>query len=475
MKSFKLGNIKAFKETSEIEVKPITLFIGHNSSGKSSLVRFPLVMKQTVEEQIGPILLYGKHMDYGNYEDAVYNHDESHNMYFELKYDIDDFAKICKRLYPPSYLKKFNLLSKVLNEKELTVTVEIGKTEKNRIIKGELEVKHFAINADFVNVLQCDLISGNKYQIIVDGEWECDRQLDFTSFIPDISIERFPNKANEESEDGNNYINRDIRLILRALEQLILNNKQNISYIGPFRSTPERNYRYREASISQIGAFGENTPEVLASYHRRNDEKFFKRLNSWLENHLEINVAIDEIKGGLFRINVIDLKRNCTNNISDVGFGLSQILPIIVQIFMKKEMSIKNRNSRIYGRYDRLNIIEQPELHLHPSAQADLMDLFIEGCKIDRYNKYMIETHSEHLILRLRRRILDGTIDPSDVAIYYVENQDNGLGYSTIHNLNVNVLGDIEGWPDDFFSQDFDEIVKISEEKSKRDRGTLAW
>ena len=131
----------------------------------------------------------------------------------------------------------------------------------------------------------------------------------------------------------------------------------------------------------------------------------------------------------------------------DVGVGISQVLPVIVTALDGK---------------GRLLAIEQPELHLHPRFQAELADLFIQSAKGETAQTLILETHSEHLILRLQRRIREQAkgsatnlplITGDDVAIYHVTQQD---GQTTANRIELDCNGDfIQPWPDDFFEIDF--------------------
>jgi predicted ATPase len=140
-------------------------------------------------------------------------------------------------------------------------------------------------------------------------------------------------------------------------------------------------------------------------------------------------------------------------DITDVGFGISQILPIIVQGFW----SVKNS----------LTMIEQPEIHLHPKMQADLADLFIDITGIEKplYEKnklelpkkhLLIETHSEYLLKRLRRRISEGKISANDVAIYFVEPQKNDNISAKIKEIEISEDGTFD-WPHDFYEGELKE------------------
>jgi predicted ATPase len=125
--------------------------------------------------------------------------------------------------------------------------------------------------------------------------------------------------------------------------------------------------------------------------------------------------------------------------LTDVGFGLSQVLPVIVESFYVKP------NSTV--------VFEQPEIHLHPSVQADLADLFIEAIDTresgqSRSIQFIVESHSEHFLRRLQRRIAEGAVAPEAVAMYFCE---PGKAGATVRRLEIDKFGRIANWPKDFF------------------------
>jgi predicted ATPase len=126
-------------------------------------------------------------------------------------------------------------------------------------------------------------------------------------------------------------------------------------------------------------------------------------------------------------------------DLTDVGFGISQVLPVVVESFYVAPHSTV--------------IIEQPELHLHPRVQSELADLFVAASHASengkrRHTQFLIESHSEHFLQRLQRRIAEGKLPAKDVALYFCEPGSQG---SEIRELSVNLYGDIENWPVDFF------------------------
>ena len=137
--------------------------------------------------------------------------------------------------------------------------------------------------------------------------------------------------------------------------------------------------------------------------------------------------------------------------ITDIGFGVSQVLPVLVQCF--------------YANHGSTVILEQPDIHLHPSAQAGLADLFIAAKKSPGV-QILFESHSEHLLRRLQRRIAEEKVPQEDVALYFCSS--NPDGSSSLSRLEVDQFGNIANWPKDFFGDQFGEIAAMSEAALKR-------
>ncbi|KQL33535.1 hypothetical protein AN960_20905 [Bacillus sp. FJAT-25509] len=479
MYSFRLNNIKSFVDSGSVEIKPITIFIGKNSSGKSSLVRFPIVLKQTIEESISPLLFYGKYIDYGNYEDIVFNHNEKENVSFTLTISLEDIKNTAKqnRFFFEDSIEDFLIFigDEGYDDSKIHVSIEVGRQVTDRRFFGELEIKKYEIKFDEKELFLVTKVDYNNYKTYTKNKLEKEFKVIFDGLTPRILYQNL--NKNEEKEWKENKETTNIRNLLRIVEMYVSSTVANISYIGPFRRIPDRNYRYQEANKLSISSDGSYTSELLASYYRRNDTRFFKRLNDWLADHLHINIEVEDLKGGMYRIVVEDLQTGVKNNIIDVGFGLSQVLPIIVQVLQGNQgrsgLGVINR--RMDKLVKKFTIVEQPELHLHPYAQSNLADLFIMGANISPQNCFIVETHSEHLILRLRRRILEGSISSEKVAIYYVEKDLDDKNGSIVKKLNIESNGDIKDWPADFFDQDYKEIMQINKLKANMDKGDDEW
>jgi len=137
--------------------------------------------------------------------------------------------------------------------------------------------------------------------------------------------------------------------------------------------------------------------------------------------------------------------------ITDVGFGVSQILPVLVLCY--------------YAPVGSTIILEQPEIHLHPSVQAGLADVFIEVITT-RKLQIIVESHSEHLLRRLQRRIAEEELSNNDAALYFC--QLDSEGNSQFISLELDPFGNINNWPEGFFGDEMGELVAMTEAAMKR-------
>jgi len=219
----------------------------------------------------------------------------------------------------------------------------------------------------------------------------------------------------------------------------------SVIYIGPLRDYPERIYILSGNLSKEVGKSGKMLPDVLFK-----NPDLLKQVNEQLDCFgLGYELKVSSFTDGtsaisdLFALRLVDKDTGVNVSIQDVGFGISQVLPIIVQ-------SMLSRNSTL--------LIEQPEIHIHPRLQAELGSLLAECIKPPFENQFIIETHSEHLMLRLQKLIRKGELKPEDVSVIYVDRTPEG---SKCLHLRLDEEGDfIDEWPGGFFEEDFNEIFQ---------------
>jgi hypothetical protein len=238
---------------------------------------------------------------------------------------------------------------------------------------------------------------------------------------------------------------------------------QKTYYLGPLREYPQRFYSWSGEQPQDVGRRGELAiPALLASrigVKLENSEKLVSletRIAMWLkELGLIDSFRVEAIAENrqLYEVRVRRSPNASEVLITDVGFGVSQILPVLVLCYYVPEGSTI--------------ILEQPEIHLHPSVQAGLADVFIDVIKT-RNVQIILESHSEHLLRRLQRRVAeekDGLTN-EDIELYFCSMDDEGD--SQLTSLQVDRYGNITNWPDNFFGDEMGDLFAMTEAAMKR-------
>jgi predicted ATPase len=227
---------------------------------------------------------------------------------------------------------------------------------------------------------------------------------------------------------------------------------------------------------TSVGGKGEYTQEILWLDKRIGHENLTKKVNDWLERlKFDIQLEIDRIKGDMYQLKIV--QNGLSINAADVGFGISQILPILTECldYSTKESSRNLSHNFFYGNYmlhrtlkngRKMIICQQPEIHLNPRIQSELGDFFTQ--LDDPKLSLLIETHSEHIITRLQRRVADGTLDPKDIEIYFVSKENNS---SKIKYLSISKRGEFDHWPEGFFQDDYIDTMEILKASLKQPGG----
>jgi len=259
-------------------------------------------------------------------------------------------------------------------------------------------------------------------------------------------------------------IRYNLSKVLESLSMWVLAGPTLLSFLGPIRPIPPRH---------QLGT-GQHKARELDSWitlsHEPGAQDSVNRWlgQGWLNTPYRVKprrlVYADDptVTVGIPEIQFEDALSGTTLGHPDLGFGINQVLPVLVAAAMQLGPPLKGLTSRIVA-------IEQPELHLHPAMQAELGDVFIESALGERKNTFLLETHSEHLILRIMRRIREThlgklpkeknlpPVRPSDVAVLYVEKEGPR---SIVREFPLNERGElVKAWPGGFFEEGLREML----------------
>lgn len=218
-------------------------------------------------------------------------------------------------------------------------------------------------------------------------------------------------------------------------------------YIGPFRALPERQYTASaKSTIDEIGIRGENAYSILIKDALTTEQKLINQISDWyIQNFDGWGVRINGDTEPFYQVEMTREAAQININIRDVGQGMSQILPIVTRAFMGTDD-------------EKLVIVEQPELHLHPAAHGDIAEMFFNS--INNGNKYLIETHSQNFVLRLRSLVASKKLSPNDIALYYV-NFDSKTHCSKLKKLAIDESGNVAEWPTGIFNETLIETIAI--------------
>lgn len=234
--------------------------------------------------------------------------------------------------------------------------------------------------------------------------------------------------------------------ICAACDDYISTFGYNISYIGPVRATAERYYRSQDLAVNDVDSQGKNLAMFIRNLN--NDEQI--DFANWTKKNLGFSVIVRS-SGDHISLKIIEDNLHNEINLADTGFGFSQVLPILTQLWwLGKKSNRLNYRSFI----PLVFAIEQPELHLHPKLQAFLADSFITAVKsakelgIDL--RLIIETHSETIINRFGHQIANKNLDRDDINVVLFERKelDNSV---SIRVSYYNEEGFLINWPLGFF------------------------
>ena len=424
LKKLRIQNFKCWEDTGTIDMAPITLFFGVNSSGKSSIGQFLMMLKQTVEEHDQEAVFYlGREnsvVQLSSYDEMVFQNNLKSNIIFEYQWSPNRASDL-KLLNPPHSPLSGNSLAfqaKVYFQDSKRYPIPLISEFEYGLIKedGELQLSFGMRRKEdrysdpkewyyVVEALTPNYTPKFKLKRRTSSEpFIINEEIAF--FTSPVKFYRFPRNVTDifiNTEDFSTKFHSEHEGLFKSL-----------FYLGPLR-TNERGYNYQGPPES-VGPDGRHTVgAILAAQDRKLDTRSFDTRSSAPSFEALIALKLEDM--GLiegfevqhihrqdYEVKVKTKGSETWVNLSDVGFGISQVLPVLVQCFYAPEGSII--------------LIDQPEVHLHPYAQSALADVMIDVIEA-RNIQLIIETHSEHFLRRLQRRIAEGKLPQDKVSAYF--------------------------------------------------------
>lgn len=451
--SLRLQNFKSWSDTGEMRLAPITGLFGANSSGKTSILQMLLLLKQTADSaDRAQVLHLGDDrslVDLGTFGDVLHRHAADESLAWSLGWDL------AKPLSPrdPEHAGRV-LFSAGAIAFQASVSARAngsGPRVATDSFTYELRPRDSAGKAVVVGMSK----TNDGYSLHAEG-FEPKRVRGRPwPLPPPVKCYGFPDQVFGYYQ--NTGFLADVEL---AFEEMLA----GIFYLGPLREYPRRQYSWAGAKPSDMGRKGERVVDALLAsrgdHHKISRGKGRPRLSleemvAWWLRDLGLiqSFEVEPVAEGsnLYRVLVRRSQGAEKVPITDVGFGVSQILPVLALCYYVPEGSTI--------------ILEQPEIHLHPAVQAGLADVLIAAAKT-RKVQILLESHSEHLLRRLQRRIAEEELAPSQAALYFCST--TGGGDSTLTKLELDLFGNITNWPKDFFGDELGELASMTRAQMQR-------
>ena len=404
--SLHLKQFKAWADTGSIALKPITLLLGTNSSGKSSLIQSLLLLKQTVESPDRTI-----HLNLGG--------DDRNDVF-----NFGDFSSILTQGSTDRQFEIHFTFSRSSTDERITAgafDAVYGQTANGAVVNQLLRLSEKSDG----RVFRVQRRDKGAFAIYVDSE--ATTRGKSRDYAPERSIAFASKAVTLLGEDGS--VVQDISLaIRRELEGLV--------YLGPLRKKPQRDYPWNKGQPGIIEPDGKQAIDVLlasALLQGPDRNRIIEKVSHWLKRmDLADQLQVRQV-GRSTRYEVVIDSQSVAANLRDVGIGISQVLPVLTVAFFAPPGSTV--------------ILEEPEIHLHPLAQSVLAEFFAEVSR-ERQIQFVIETHSEHLFRRMQTVVAREELSTEDCELYFVEKEQ---GQAQLRRLELDAYGRVTNWPERFF------------------------
>lgn len=437
---------------------PLTGLFGANSSGKTSILQFLLMLKQTAQSSDrSQVVDFGDDrkslVSLGSFSDLVHGRDATSEIAWTMHWDLPEEIQVADPVDADNAL---------VSGRELGFRSLLKQNGKGKVYAKE--VTYLFGGQSF----KLEAMPDGKYELLAEGgsfrfRKAPGRPREISS---PVKCYGFPDQVRASYQNAGFLSDFEL-----ALEVFL----ENVYYLGPLREDPQRDYRWAGGQPDGVGRRGEFAIDALLASRQRGDRvargmgpgqsslTLEETVAVWLQKlGLIHSFQVEEILAGtgIYRVMVQRTSDSSPVYLTDVGFGVSQILPVLVLLY--------------YAPKGATIILEQPEIHLHPSVQAELADVFIDAIK-HRGVQIIVESHSEHLLLRIQRRIAEeyrvpgqgSCFNGEDAALYFCEIVS---GKSHLSPLDMDEFGAIRNWPPDFFGNQFVEVAERTRAAMRRRR-----
>lgn len=418
----RLQNFKCFRDSGHVPLAGLTLIFGRNNTGKSSILQSLLLLKQSIDNpEYGPRLrLRGPLYTVGAYSDIAHQHEAKRHVAFE-----------------------FGVRPERNGGGVLRLEFRSDEPQPPRLLR-------LRVQAEGVDALEIRTSrgAGGPYELAIGGKAIGREKQDAAGFA--FTPSRFLPLLSPEPRSKSRAVAISL---LHEFERVL----QSLRAVDAFRRKPERRYEYQGRTPDAIDIAGENVVNALIEdsvRRRRRRSELLAGVNRWLKEVGRVRLLpLRRISrtARLFELRIKDTDSGRWANFADVGFGIGQALPVLVE-------GLRTGRQGLF-------LVQEPEIHLHPDAQLAMGDFLLE---LSRGQRFVIaETHSENLLLRVRRLLVErGDLEPSAVSVIHVDKTRDGP--SLAHALGLDEIGQVANWPAGFMEETTDERLALMKAMTSR-------
>lgn len=511
MDYIRIKNIRSIIDSEDIELNSINMLLGRNSSGKSSFLRlFPMLKESARNELRGPILWFDETYDFGSYANTFSRHAKpeqdvielsfawrpkntksnsksilSSGLFFESKINEADNVSVCLcigKVGDEIVLKKMEL---VIDSSSIVIVGSDDNSNLQVSINDHvISTFDFKWNYGTSTLLpELRIVSKKSVYDVLDSAMKNLYEVNSIGINTVFSLSRTPcysedevwnvlesnidkvsskkaknNRIKGNVEDREKIVDATfamtIHSLLQDVDEYLTNYFRHTYYITPLRYNFQRYMRNRDLAVDYVESSGKNVMEYILSLNKSEKDSYV----NYLKKTLKIEVEVEGRENKSIFIKTEDGEKD---NIVDVGYGFSQVLPIATTLWDRAYKKSKDE-------VENTIVIEQPEVHLHPAMQKRLAILFVEALNIAKSRgkalKLIVETHSQHLVNHLGKYVAnsyppetkelleyyktdadsDVSITPEEISVYLFEKRE---GVTTITKTGYDKRGQIERWP----------------------------
>lgn len=453
-----ISNFKSISKVEDFELKPLTLLAGVNSSGKTSLLQVLLLLKQTFEGDSGSLLdIEGEYLKANELKDLIHQKDKTRRLMFGLEFEADDifnkedyyvYDKACRDIRGISFYLVFSVNGSVhLDNLILYLWYDGGEDNGNFTIIANNRKKNHSFTVSNPSMISPGVIP-NRYGAYTDY------MLSFKNGFLPMFAEKIKTQGDYEVASF---------MIMKTLRTTLEHFFEKVYYVGPQRVKPVLTRSYDKIAFDKVGIDGEFTRFLLNEHKKDIVEGYNKELielvRFWIveKMHLASDIMVSKDANKRYRTTI---KNDSGLNVDlcHMGFGLSQILPVVVQGLLVP----------VGGTF----IVEDSDVHMHPNVQAMMMNFFIDLIRHGR--RVIVETHSDHIVTRLRLLIAKSdSLKKEDVNVCFVSDTE---GHSEYMSLPLSDDGLFFGQlPEGFLDsqdRDFQDMVRARLARQKHGMGS---